>query len=73
MMTRKTQEVDSEEEIREAFKVFDRDNNGSISATELGHIMTAIGENLNQQEIEEMIRQVDKDGDGEISCKRIIP
>ena len=32
MMARKMKDTDSEEEIREAFKVFDRDNNGFISA-----------------------------------------
>lgn len=37
MMARKMKDTDSEEEIREAFKVFDRDNNGFISAAELRH------------------------------------
>jgi hypothetical protein len=36
MMARKMKDTDSEEEIREAFKVFDRDNNGFISAAEDG-------------------------------------
>lgn len=43
MMARKMRDTDSEEEIREAFKVFDRDNNGFISAAELKHVMTSIG------------------------------
>ena len=43
MMARKMKDTDSEEEIREAFKVFDRDNNGFISAAELRHVMTSIG------------------------------
>jgi calmodulin len=29
------QETDSEDELREAFKVFDKDNNGYISASEV--------------------------------------
>lgn len=40
MMARKMKDTDSEEEIKEAFKVFDKDNNGFISAAELRHVMS---------------------------------
>jgi len=43
MMARKMRDTDSEEEIKEAFKVFDKDFNGYISAAELRHVMTYIG------------------------------
>jgi calmodulin len=68
MMARKMKDTDSEEEIREAFKVFDRDNNGFISAAELRHVMTSIGEKLTDDEVAEMIREADQDGDGKIDC-----
>ena len=35
MMARKMKDTDSEEEIKEAFRVFDKDGNGFISAAEL--------------------------------------
>ena len=54
MMARKMKDTDSEEEIREAFKVFDRDNNGFISAAELRHVMTSIGEKLTDDEVDEI-------------------
>lgn len=69
-MARKMKDTDSEEEIREAFKVFDRDNNGFISAAELRHVMTSIGEKLTDDEVDEMIREADQDGDGRIDCTR---
>ena len=39
-MARKMHDTDSEEEIREAFKVFDKNNDGHISAAELKHVMS---------------------------------
>lgn len=67
MMARKMKDTDSEEEIREAFKVFDKDGNGYISAAELRHVMTNLGEKLSEAEVSEMIREADVDGDGQVS------
>ena len=44
LMARKMKDTDTEEELIEAFKVFDRDGNGFISAAELRHVMTNLGE-----------------------------
>ena len=67
MMARKMKDADTEEEIREAFRVFDKDSNGFISAAELRHVMTNLGEKLTDEEVDEMIREADIDGDGQIN------
>lgn len=68
-------DTDSEEEIREAFRVFDKDGNGFISAAELRHVMTNLGEKLTDEEVDEMIREADIDGDGQVNyegkCLRV--
>ncbi|KAG7531187.1 hypothetical protein FFLO_04546 [Filobasidium floriforme] len=72
MMARKMKDTDSEEEIMEAFKVFDKDNNGQISAAELRHVMTNLGEKLTDEEVDEMIREADQDGDGQINYAEFV-
>lgn len=74
-MARKMKDTDSEEEIREAFRVFDKDGNGFISAAELRHVMTNLGEKLTDEEVDEMIREADIDGDGQVNYegKHVLP
>ena len=62
----------SVEKILEAFKVFDEDGNGFISAAELRHIMTNLGEKLTDEEVDEMIREADIDGDGQINYEEFV-
>jgi calmodulin len=44
-MQRKFKHSDNEEEIREAFKVFDKNGNGFIDVAELRHVLTTIAIN----------------------------
>ncbi|GFQ05459.1 calmodulin [Phtheirospermum japonicum] len=61
-----------EEELKEAFRVFDKDQNGFISTTKLHHVMTNLGEKLTDEEVDEMIREADVDGDGKINCEEFV-
>lgn len=66
-MSRKMKDTDTEEEIMEAFKVFDKDGNGMISSAEIRHIMSNLGEKLTDEEMDDMIREADIDGDGNVN------
>merc|ERR1712087_102570 len=55
-----------EDELKQAFAVFDADGSGSIDAEELSKVMTALGEKLTTQDIQFMIKTVDIDGDNNI-------
>ncbi|KAK9467806.1 hypothetical protein V1512DRAFT_235874 [Lipomyces arxii] len=72
MMAHKMKDTDSAQEIKEAFRVFDRDNNGFISATELRHVMVSIGERLTEEEVDQMIREADKNNDGRIDYNEFV-
>lgn len=67
LMASKLQDTDSVEEMREAFLVFDRDKSGSVTASELKHVMNNLGEQVTDEEVQEMIVEADADGDGELS------
>mmetsp|Transcript_44859 Transcript_44859/g.71619 ORF Transcript_44859/g.71619 Transcript_44859/m.71619 type:complete len:205 (+) Transcript_44859:71-685(+) len=72
MMAKKMNAVDSEQEIREAFKVFDKEGTGSISSAYLRHIMTTMGDRLSDDEVDEMIQEADIDGDGDIDYDEFV-
>ncbi|URE18823.1 hypothetical protein MUK42_10363 [Musa troglodytarum] len=72
MASKLNQETDSEDELREAFKVFDKDQNGFISATELRNVMISLGEKLTDEEAAQMIREADLDGDGQVNFEEFV-
>ena len=55
--------------FKQAFSLFDKDNNGTISATELVHALEALGpegQNIQQHELKFMINELDVGGSGTI-------
>ena len=62
MMVKKMAESDTENEVREAYRVFDKDRDGFISRAELRMIFSALPERLTHGEIEEMLDAADEDG-----------
>ena len=63
MATMNEQQLMSKEKLKQAFKMFDKDNSGTISKQE---IRDALG-NLDEEVADKMISEVDDNGDGEIS------
>lgn len=63
------EKVASEWELKEAFYVFDRNEDGFISADELWNVMRRLGfeEGRRVEDCERMIKVFDEDGDGKIS------
>jgi Ca2+-binding EF-hand superfamily protein len=72
MMPRQEKDDNAEEEMLEAFKVFDIDGNGSITSDELRQIFLNLGEKLTDEEIDDMIKVADVDGDGEINYQEFV-
>lgn len=49
-------------EYREAFDLFDKDGDGSITTSELGVVMRSLGQEPTVKELENMIKEIDEDG-----------
>ena len=59
-------DLDQTAEIREAFRIFDRDGNGFIDSKELKHIVTQMGQVLTNAEADEFMLEADLNGDGKL-------
>ena len=66
MMIKHSKDIDQTLEIKEAFKIFDRDGNGYIDAKELKHVVTRMGHVLTAAEADEFMKEADLDGDGKL-------
>jgi calmodulin len=55
-------------EFKEAFSLFDRDGDGTITTNELGTVMRSLGQNPTESELQDMINEVDEDGFVFILC-----
>ena len=72
MMVTRSSDPDPESDIRQAFRMFDRDNNGMISAAEFRKTMTTLGEPMSDEDFNEMMKVIDVDGDGQINYEEFL-
>ena len=53
-------------EFKEAFSLFDKDGDGTITTKELGTVMRSLGQDPTEAELQDMINEVDANGNGTI-------
>ena len=63
---------EAEQDMLDAFLIFDTEGQGYISADVLKHVMTNIGESLTEEECEDFIKLIDGDGDGLVNYQELI-
>ena len=63
-------------EFKEAFSLFDKDGDGTITTKELSSVLRAIGEEPTEAELQVMINKVDADRNGTVDfdefCKILL-
>ena len=67
LMAKKLKQIDTEEELVEAFKIFDRDQDGLLTKSDLKNIFKILGEQVDEEYIEKLIHLADQDGDESIN------
>jgi Ca2+-binding EF-hand superfamily protein len=67
MMSKQQRFGMTEDSLKDAFRIFDKDDDGFISVEELRHIMQSLGEKMTDKELEEMVGEADEDKDGLIN------
>ncbi|CUG88869.1 calcium-binding protein, putative [Bodo saltans] len=72
LMATQITRVESEEDVRDAFRVFDKTSDNFISAAELRHILTNLGEKLTEEQVDELIADADVDNDHQINYDELI-
>lgn len=69
---KKEKENFTEEELLDAFKLFDKDGTGTITSTELNRIMTTMGETFTDEEADALLKELDPDSSGTIDYHEFI-
>ena len=66
IMSSKIKEVDTEEELLDSFRTFDKKGKGTVTMKEFRRVCTTLGEKLSDLEVDELIRVMDLDPDSEL-------
>ena len=64
LINKRMKNVESEEELMEMFKIFDKKGTGKVSSGDIRSVLDDIDEPISQQELEELMLNWDKNKDG---------
>eukprot|EP00091_Calanus_sinicus_P004855 TRINITY_DN15225_c0_g1_i1.p1 TRINITY_DN15225_c0_g1~~TRINITY_DN15225_c0_g1_i1.p1 ORF type:complete len:151 (-),score=60.35 TRINITY_DN15225_c0_g1_i1:59-511(-) len=72
MMKMKAHEVDDEADLRQAFQMFDSNQDGFIDMTELRQVTVMLGTLLTKEEVDDFMAEADKDGNGKLDSDEFV-
>ncbi|XP_074656979.1 uncharacterized protein LOC141910158 [Tubulanus polymorphus] len=60
------------DDVIRCFKLFDKAENGFLSGADLRHIMTTMGEPLDDVTVDSLLKEADKENNGQIDYKEFV-
>ncbi|EDW46848.1 calmodulin-1 [Drosophila sechellia] len=67
VMSKRLEEQNSLVCLKQAFKIFDRNEVNSFTINEIRMVMTNLGEKMSEEDLRELFQDIDQDKDGKIS------
>ena len=67
MISRQRQQNVTDDEMLEAFRVFDSDGDGYINGEDIRKTMRQLGEEISEKDVKDMMFEADLDKDGRIN------
>jgi len=67
----KNKDTSSVEDFVEGFRVFDKEQNGTINSAELRHLLTGLGEGLSEEEVSELLQGME-DAQGNVNYEEFV-
>lgn len=58
--------------VATGLKVFDKDGGGQISASELRHVLTSLGEKLTDDEVDALLENLNITATGSVNCSEFV-
>ena len=67
LMIKREAEKETIDDLKQVFRVFDKDGNGYVSTSEIKFVLNSVGLHFTDEEILEMVQEADIDGDQHVS------
>ena len=72
LVAKRVKTLNGADELREAFRVYDRERKGYISSGEFRQIVSQIGDNVTPEDIDEMVKEADLNKNGRIEYEGLL-
>ena len=72
LVAKRVKTLNGADELREAFRVYDRERKGYITSGEFRQIVSQIGDNVTPEDIDEMVKEADLNKNGRIEYEGLL-